>query len=318
MKQKVQKMFVLIFLLGFKLKIKSLLLTANVLFWCGTTTTSLSLLIHAGWVYVCGWPSRNKQNKVHMSKTALFSSPLEQQACWIHPVSCLHTLLLSSTPRSSWPKTVMVSCGQVVTLCPALIQGCQYIIKQRHILWKLRTHQRHDLHRPRSLRGAGLSMQSLIFHPLQCLPESSENICPLSFQLFSFFLSLHFPLFSLASPPTQLCRLNNGPRANCITDTRTLSPVSAPTPYPAQCYLTRNTKQSSASREHINQCRAKYSLDKWHSRCRSRPRKALKQQVCWSQVLPDRLSLLIPLTKVQQRNQRIWPNILFRQCNLLH
>lgn len=50
-----------------------------------------------------------------------------------------------------------------------------------------------------------------------------------------FFLSLStFPSVLSCFTPTQLCWMNNGPRANCKTDTRSPSPVPVPTQYPAR------------------------------------------------------------------------------------
>lgn len=107
---------------------------------------------------------------------------------------CSSMLPLSSVACSTWVKTVMVSCGCVVTLCPCSRSGMPVHLQTgKHLPETWDGITQSPLLRPGRIWRAGLSStqpQTHITHRGRLLPAY------LNLQIFSFFLMFIFSTFS--------------------------------------------------------------------------------------------------------------------------
>lgn len=126
---------------------------------------------------------------------------INTQSQWVAS-RCSSRLLLSSMACSTWLKTVMVSCGYVVTLCPCSRSGMPVHLQTgKHLPETWEGITQSPLLRPVGIWRAGLSSTQSQIHIIH---RGRLLRAYLNLQIFSCFFSPHclrfFPHF--LHPPT--------------------------------------------------------------------------------------------------------------------
>lgn len=246
-------------------------ISAYILFCCGTTTTTfLTSWMWAGYLYVhelinkttCTWATLLcfSLSPTHTHATGM----LDPSSLFAHPAAFIHTLQQLTEDSNG---VLWAYCNSM----PSSNSGMP-------VYHQTVTHPSVNWEHIRDLISSGLvASEEQVYQcgPAYFCTASSvftwvfRKYLPSVFQTFSFFLNIslcsflfrpHSALLDEQRPEGQLQNRHQSSFSCFCSHSVLSSPL-----------LTRNTEQSSASREHINQCWAKCSLDKWGSRCRIHP-----------------------------------------------